>query len=233
MAMASLAGSARTSLRLASGRDARAILRGLSFAGVGGLTALLLSNVLPYFGPGADEMPFLLEKGALGVDPVWRTVFDLHVAGGALCLVVALPLFSRRLLRRHPGWHRALGWSYVTSVLVLVAPTGLWLAPTAKGGLAGQSGFAVTGLYLFATTALGLREVLRRDFVAHRAWMVRSYSLAASALSFRVLYVALEIARVPHAYVIGVWASFGLDLVVAELFIGRAVRRPQPTRSPS
>ncbi|MCA9315834.1 MAG: DUF2306 domain-containing protein [Planctomycetes bacterium] len=233
MAMATLAGNARTWAHGATRRNVRAIGRGLGFAAVGGLTALLLSNVLPYFGAGADDMPFLHEKGALAIDPVWRTVFDLHVAGGALCLVVALPLFSRQLLRRHPGWHRALGWTYVLSVLVLVAPTGLWLAPTAKGGFAGQSGFAVTGLYLFGTTALGLREVLRRDFVAHRAWMVRSYALAASALSFRVLFVALEIARVPHAYVIGVWASFGLDLVVAELVIGRAVRRPQPSRSPS
>lgn len=233
MAMASLAGNARTWAHGFTHPTARAIGRGLAFTSVGGLTALLLSNVLPYFGAGADDMPFLQEKGALALDPLWRTVFDVHVAGGALCLVVALPLFSRRLLRRRPGWHRVLGWTYVLSVLALVAPTGLWLAPTAKGGFAGQSGFAVTGLYLFATTALGLREVLRRDFVAHRAWMVRSYALAASALSFRVLYVALEIARVPNAYVIGIWASFGLDLVVAEIVIGRAVRRPQPSRSPA
>jgi hypothetical protein len=58
-------------------------------------------------------------------------------------------------------------------------------------------------------------------------------AVVASALSFRVLYVALEAARVHHAYVIGIWASLGIDLVLAELIIGRAARRPRLQRSPS
>ena len=70
MAMATLAGNARTWAHGATRRNARAIGRGLGFAAVGGLTALLLSNVLPYFGAGADDMPFLHEHRGVGRDGV-------------------------------------------------------------------------------------------------------------------------------------------------------------------
>lgn len=222
------------SLPARAATTSRAVLRAVAWAVPVGLTALLVVNSLPYFGARADVAPFLLEKGALVARPLWRAVFAAHVAGGILCLAAALPLFSRRLLRAAPGVHRALGWTYVSAVLVGVVPTGLFLAATAKGGAAGAAGFVVTGVALGFTTARGLREVLRRDFVAHRAWMVRSYAMAATALVFRVVHLLAEAAALPSAYVTSVWASYAVCALAAEAGVARflpASRSPHPRRS--
>src|SRR5213075_1684033 len=100
----------------------RIALRAAGWAIPAALTALLILNSWPYFGARAEEAPFLLEKGGLVAQPLWRATFTVHVAGGILCLAAALPLFSRRLLRARPRLHRALGWTYVTTVLVGVVP---------------------------------------------------------------------------------------------------------------
>jgi hypothetical protein len=200
---------------------AHAAARVAAWLALAALTGLLVANTVPYFGPDGARMPFLEEKGALASRPAWRAFFLVHVAGGLACLLAALPLFSRALLAARPAVHRALGWTYVGSALALVVPTGLYLAPTAKGGVAGPAGFVLIGASLLVTTGAGLREVLRRDFVAHRAWMVRSYAMAASALSFRVVHVVLGALAVPRAYEIGVWASWGVGVVAAEAFLSR------------
>jgi len=191
------------------------------------LTGLLVVETLPYAWR-ASEMPFILEKGALGRSAGWRAAFGVHVGGGLVCLLTALPLFSRRLLASAPHLHRTLGWGYVGGVLLLVVPGGLALTPFAKGGLAGQTGFLIQAVWLFAVTFAGLRRVLARDFVRHRAWMVRSFAMASSALSFRVLFLAFQALGLSRAYEMGIWASFGLSVVLGEAF----VRSFQPRRNP-
>jgi hypothetical protein len=202
-----------------------AITLGLGLAAL--LTALLVVEVLPYAGE-ADATPFLLEKGARAQDPIWRLGFFVHVTGGVACLVTALPLFSRRLLASRPGLHRALGWAYVSAVLLALVPGGLVLIPAAKGGVVGQAGFAVQALWLAVTTGAGLARVLARDFVRHRAWMVRSYLMAATALTFRVIFVALQAAGVERAYELSIWASFGSSVVLAEAWISSLAPRRIP-----
>jgi hypothetical protein len=208
---------------LALGR--RVVGAGIGVAAL--LTALLLVETLPYAWRGSD-MPFFVEKGAVAREAGWRVAFGVHVGGGLICLLTALPLFSRRLLAGAPLVHRALGWGYVASVLVLLVPGGLALIPFAKGGLAGRSGFLVQALWIFAVTVAGLRRVLARDFVRHRAWMIRSYAMASSALSFRVLFVAFQATGASRAYEMGIWASLGLSVVLGEAW----VRSLEPRRIP-
>jgi hypothetical protein len=182
------------------------------------LTALLLHELAPYLWR-ADSMPFFEEKGALARDGTWRAAFAVHVTGGVICLVTALPLFSRRLLATRPDVHRLLGWAYVGAVLLLLVPGGCVLIPEAKGGALGRAGFAVQAAWLAGTTLAGLARVLARDFVRHRAWMVRSYLMAASALSFRLIFFALQVLGFDRAYEMAIWASFGLSVVLAEAWI--------------
>lgn len=208
-------------------RPARGTWVALGLALATALTALLIVEVAPYAAQ-ADATPFLLEKGARGQDPLWRAGFFVHVTGGVVCLVAALPLFSRRLLACRPALHRALGWAYVGAVLLALVPGGLILLPAAKGGPVGQAGFALQALWLGVTTGAGLARVLARDFVRHRAWMVRSYLMAATALSFRVLFVALQALGVERAYELSIWASFGLSVVLAEAWIKSLLPRRIP-----
>ncbi|MDA1195732.1 MAG: DUF2306 domain-containing protein [Planctomycetota bacterium] len=192
-----------------------------------GTTALLTENTLPYFS-FARDLPFLIEKAAQYQDAVWRVAFYVHISGGLLCLLVALPQFSRTLLRRAPRLHRALGWTYVVSVLGFAAPTGMYLAIFAKGGMAGRLGFIVLGAVFFYTTWRGLERVRARDFRGHAAWMIRSYAMAASALTFRVFHLLLFVLGVQHEYELSIWLSFVVNLAAAELFL---FWRARPARS--
>ena len=180
-----------------------------------GLSLLLVYNTLPFF-TLRDDVPFLLEKGHVAAQPVWRVSFHLHVAGGIVCLLAALPQFSRTMLRRLPRLHRILGYTYVSSVLVFVVPAGLYLSLHAKGGLPGRLGFLTIGFALLYTTWRGLERVRAGDFRGHVAWMVRSYAMAASALSFRVFYVGLYALDIPNEYVLGIWMSLFVNAAVAE-----------------
>ena len=193
---------------------------GLFFAAT---TALVVVETLPYY-TFADDLPFFLEKWDVYRTVLWRAAFYVHVSGGLLCLLSALPQFSMTLLRRAPRVHRALGWTYVVSTLVLTAPAGLYMAIFAKGGMPGRVGFIVLGVALLYTTWRGLERVLARDFRGHVAWMIRSYAMASSALTFRVFYVLLTVVRVDAAYVIAIWLSFVANLLVAEWIVLRRTR---------
>ena len=194
--------------------------RALLLLGFAAATALVVRESLAYY-TFADDLPFFLEKWAAYRSPLWRVAFYLHVSGGLVCLVVALPQFSTTLLRRAPRVHRFLGWSYVLSVLVFTVPAGLYLALFAKGGVPGRVGFILLGIALLYTTWRGLERVRARDFRGHVPWMIRSYAMAASALTFRIFYLLLSVAGEGSAYVISIWLSLLVNLGVAELLIAR------------
>ncbi len=210
-----------------TGARLRAGARVAWFGLLAALTALLVHNVLPYLG-GSTTLPFLLEKEPFSKGTAWRVAFALHVAGGITCMLSALPQFSRRILRRTPALHRALGWAYVSSVLVLVAPTGIYLSVFAKGGVPGRLGFLLHGVALLAVTWRGLERIRARDFNGHVAWMVRSYALVATALTFRVLHLLLYALEVGNEYVLGIWLSMVLNITIAEWLLLRR-RAPEGT----
>lgn len=86
--------------------------------------------------------------------------------------------------RRKPKRHRLRGAIFVPSALV-VATTGLWMEafydlPAHDGEL--LSVFrAIFSAAMIATTLLGVRSLLRRDYAGHGAWMMRTYAIGMGA----------------------------------------------------
>lgn len=196
-------------------------LLGAAFAVLVGASLLLIAQTAQYFSFDF-RFAFFLERPFLTADRVWAACFYMHVAGGILCLVTAPLLLWNGLARGHQGLHRALGRIHAVAALGWVGPTGLYLAPFAKGGAAGQLGFLLLGLWFVATSGLGIVAIRRRDLRAHVAWMVRSYALILSALSFRILHRVLHELGVDATtnYVASTWASLVLAIVSGEV-LGR------------
>jgi hypothetical protein len=203
-----------------------------------GLCALLLVSNAIYF-DGGPQPRFLLEKGAWAENPWWLAAFYFHVVGASVCLAVGTPLMFLSWTRRHPRWHRCLGYVYFNSVLWIAAPMGLALALTAKGGLWGTLGFAVAGAAWWKTTWSGYQAIRRGDVAAHVREMIRSYSWALSAPAFRVVQVSLFWCGLDDAtnYIVSLWLSIAASVWLAEscLYRGRrsaagqlAVRPPIP-----
>jgi len=199
------------------------LIRWLAVAATLGLSGIIVVNSAPYFTFRTD-LEFLIEKAPLSSEKVWRCCFYTHVLGGIVCLVTAPFLFWDRLRERFPGLHRRLGRIYGTAVLGCAGPAGIFLAVYAKGGLAGQSAFLILGLLWWGVTARGVQTIVAGRAAAHRRWMIRSYSLALSAVTFRVYHLAFfwaGLANEPN-YVLSLWLSLATSLIGGEIFLRRS-----------
>jgi hypothetical protein len=113
-----------------------------------------------------------------------------HAALSAIALLVGPFQLTGPGGRRN--WHRLRGRLYVVCCL-LSAPIGLLLAFGATTGPITTAGFGSLAILWFATTALGYKAALNRDFDAHRRWMIRSYALTFGAVMLRI-YLGVSIA---------------------------------------
>lgn len=151
----------------------------------------------------------------------------LHIVSVTVyCLLGAFQFVPA--LRRRP-WHRTAGRLLVPCGLV-AALSGLWMAvfyprPDGDGDLLMVLRLVFGGL-MVVSLVLGLTAVRRRDFLVHRAWMIRAYAVALGAGSQAVTTgIWVAIAGVPHgstrALLLG--AGWAINLAVAELLIIRRV----------
>jgi hypothetical protein len=191
----------------------------LTVAACGGI---LLSNTI-YLESGVTAR-FLLEKGSLARDPCWLAAFFFHVVGASLCLTAGTPLMFPVWTRRQPRWHKFLGYVYLNAVLWMAAPTGIYLALTAKGGVLGSAGFLVAGVMWWQTTWLGYRAIRRGDMAGHIRGMVRSYCWALSAPAFRIFQASLFYCGTEDTanYVLSLWLSIAASVVLAESCLARS-----------
>lgn len=194
--------------------------------------ALLLFSNWIYL--GSQQPRFLGEKGSLSSFPAWLAVFYFHIAGASLGLAAGWPLMFPQWTRRHPTWHRWLGYVYLTAVLWMAAPAGIVLAFSAKGGALGTVGFALAGVLWWHTTWTGYREIRRRHIAQHVRAMIRSYSLALSAPAFRIIQSALYFAGLADDtnYLVSLWLSIAVSLWLAESCIHR-LRHSKAALAPS
>ncbi len=88
--------------------------------------------------------------------------------------------------------------------------------------------FVLAVLWLLTGT-LALRAVLKGDYAAHRAWMMRSYALTFGAVTLRIyLGLGVPVAGIPFNEVYGMaaWASWAVNLLIVEWIL---LRRPVPS----
>lgn len=152
----------------------------------------------------------------------------VHGSVGALALALGPFQFVERLRRMRPFWHRMSGRLYLMCILIS-GSTGLWLAFYTPGGLPATSGFFILAVLWLVTGALALRAVLKRDFDAHRAWMMRSYALTFGAVTLRIyLGLGVPVAGIPFDQVYGMaaWASWAVNLIFVEWVL---LRRSSPS----
>ena len=187
---------------------------------------LILHNSVEDYLPGGYGL-FIAQKGEIGKSAVWRVSLSLHVVAGLLCLFAALPQFSRALLTRVPALHRICGRVYGVSVLLLLCPTGFHLAFYAKGGFFGKLGFLTLSVLAFHSTWAGWCAVMPpvRNMALHRTWMIRSFALAASAITFRIFHILGYLYGLEENvnYVACLWLSIFVNLGVAEIIVQRRI----------
>jgi len=154
------------------------------------ICGLVVWNNHVYF-DGGPRPRFFYEKGVWAEATWWRAAFYLHVVGASVCLLVGTPLMFPAWTKRHPRWHRWLGYLYINVVLWLAIPTGMLLGTVAKGGWFSTVGFSLAGLIWWRTTWTGYTTIQAGRVDAHIRAMIRSYCWALSAPIFRLIQLAL------------------------------------------
>lgn len=150
----------------------------------------------------------------------------LHVVGAATALLIGPLQFLKRLRHARPSLHRLLGRLYVLGCTV-GGVSGLALAAGAASGPLSRAGFGLLAVAWLATTLTAWRAAVVRRFVAHRAWMIRSFALTFAAVTLRVYLPIVGV--LPIDFTDGYRAVSFLcwvpNLLVAEWYLRR---RPAP-----
>ena len=193
-----------------------------SLIAIAGSLAIVI-GLMVYFDSSRTAM-FLLEKGELRNHPLWKTAFYFHIVSAGICLLTGPLLMVLRLVRIR-RFHAFIGYVYLNVVLWAAAPTGLIISPVSKGGAPAAVGFAITGVLWWWTTWKGYRTLGEIDIRHHIRWMLRSYSIALSAVWFRVIHgvLAFEAFHVSafSNYVASIWLSLAASILISEACILR------------
>ncbi|MEJ8476734.1 DUF2306 domain-containing protein [Roseibium algae] len=189
---------------------------------IAGLLCVLVALASYRFVPFgvADTMAFLAYQL-----PDNRWFLYAHIAIAPLSLML-LPLqLSSRFRAKYSKVHRWGGRLYVLLILVSGIAAIQLASSTEAGPLAGV-GFGIVGVLWLIVTGLGFRSGLRRDFVAHRRWMLRSAALTFAAVTLR-LYLGLTMAAgLPFgpSYTAIAWLCWVPNLFVIELYLRGSLR---------
>ena len=207
-------------------KSAKVLFQMLFGVPVIGFSLLLIYNTLPYFSFSKD-FDFIQERNFLFKSNFYNTCFYIHIAAGALCIGTALIQFSRYILKKSKAIHRFSGKIYVFVVLFLGAPTGLYMSFFAKGSFWERALFMFMAGWWFITTLNGLTTIHKRNIVAHKVWMIRSYAMAMTAVTFRVYHILFYVMGWGHLenYELSLWISVIGNMLFAEWVIYRQSKK--------
>ena len=196
------------------------------------IVAIVFGVVLAYPYLGLD-----IGNSRLDVpDGLHYAVLVVHIFTATVALVLG-PLQFMPRVRARKRIHRTLGRIYLFGG---VLPSALAAIPVAvwAGRLLTQIGLTTAAVLWLITGGLAYRAARRRDFAAHRAWMMRNYALTFLAVTSRILVPVLLLAqiplggadagsigeRAPAMIPVGQTLGWIINLIVVEVLIRRAPR---------
>jgi hypothetical protein len=152
----------------------------------------------------------------------WRGyhwAFYVHLIAGPATLLFGTLLVSDWFRSRAPLWHRRLGRIQVAAILLLVAPSGLYMSWYAETGAIAAAGLGTLAIATAACAGAGWRAAVTRRFAVHRRWMLRTFLLLCSAVVIRMIGGLASVLAfdAPALYPASCWMSWLLPLLVFEI----------------
>lgn len=147
----------------------------------------------------------------------------LHVIGSATALLFGALQLVPRLRSRRPWIHRGIGRLYAVSCL-LGGTAGLVMAFGSTAGPWATLGFGGLAIAWLGTTMMAWRTAVARDYIAHRAWAIRSWSLTFAAVTFRLCLPIFPMLGLPfvEGYRAASIYAWLINLAIAEWVVRRS-----------
>ncbi len=162
----------------------------------------------------------------------------VHITASGFAMITGAFQFFKPLRQKAPAVHRWTGRIYILACTVGGLAGGTIALSSTAGPIAGW-GFLSLAVLWVPFTLLAWVSAMRKDFVAHERWMIRSFALTFAAVTLRI-YLPVAIIQ-NHgefpldAYRAIAWLAWVPNLIVAELWIAskRKPRRRKPAPSPT
>jgi hypothetical protein len=184
-------------------------------------TFLMLLGVVRYI-PMRDDIGFLKFKQAYIHIIPWKIAFYTHVFSVILVLLAGFTQFSSHVLKKHKNIHRLMGRIYAYDILFINFPATMIMAVYANGQLPGKTAFVVLDCLWFWFTLKAVIEIRKKNIIAHKENMIRSYALTLSAVMLRtwkIIILSFVYVDTLHLYMIDAWLGFIPNLLFAEWLI--------------
>jgi uncharacterized membrane protein YidH (DUF202 family) len=194
--------------------------RGLAIAAIGLICKTLLTvatNLSDYIPPNFDSD--FLRGRETHFYGAYEIAFYSHICSGPFSLLAGVLLTNQSLRHRFPQFHHQLGRIQIACILLLVVPSGLWMSWYAEAGAVACVAFAALSLATGWATWMGWRQAIRRDFAAHKRWMMRSFVLLCSAVVLRIVGGLASVVGFYHPWLdpVAAWACWLVPLLGLEL----------------
>jgi hypothetical protein len=158
----------------------------------------------------------------------WRFAFYTHVFSSILVLLAGFTQFSSIIFKKYRGFHKKMGYVYVINILMVTGPASLLMGFYANGGVSSRIAFVLLALLWLGFTVIALYKAIKKNFVAHRNFMIRSFALTLSAITLRIWKVIFAVTTdIPpmDRYRIIAWLGWVLNLIIAEYIIYNYIRK--------
>jgi len=179
-------------------------------------------KILLQYIPYNTDTAFLRIKQDVIDFPFYKLAFFTHVYTTIFLLPVGYFQFSSYIRRRLKILHKVNGWIYAVIVILLAGPAGFYMGIFANGGLITQTAFCLLACLWICFTLIAINKALNKNFISHRNYLIRSFSLTLSAItlrSWKYLIVLYFDPRPLDVYKIAAWLSWIPNIIIAELII--------------
>jgi uncharacterized membrane protein len=143
-----------------------------------------------------------------------------HGVSATLALALGPFQFWTWLRVKHRAVHRTVGYLYMLCMLA-GGVSGVIMGLDAHGGVPSRIGFSLMAVLWMVTAAKALQAAVRRDFLAHRMWMIRNFALTFGAVLLRVYLYSLQHYgfAFDQVYPFVTWGAWLPNIIVVELWL--------------
>jgi uncharacterized membrane protein len=162
-----------------------------------------------------------------------RIALSIHATTGAIACLIGPWQFLNGFRARHWTLHRRIGWVYAAAVGTSWVAS-LPMAAHAETGVWASAGFLLLALLWIVCTTTAIAMIAgKRDFPAHRAWMIRSYALTAAAITLRIYLPLSVVLHLPFemAYPAIAWLCWIPNFIAAEVYLRMGALRIKGLRA--
>jgi len=204
-------------------KNISSILKILLIIGFGYFFWLMLKITLEYIPLRADVSFLMIKQTEVGQRPEYLYFFYTHVYTSIFILLSGF----LAILRKDFGlknFHKNLGKIYIFLILLLAAPSGIYMGIFANGGVFAKISFVILGCLWWFSTFKAYQFAKKRQFKEHRQWMWRSFAFTLSAITLRMWKVIIVYLFHPNpmdVYQIIAWLGWIPNLLLIEYLIAK------------